>query len=278
MRARLVAGWWYDRADDSWIDVNGDSGRRTSTLATAMRSKSAVDRLGDRLRDGTLTETDLRALDTYRRSFAPAYSVVTLRLKNVAGIVPTGRPAKSTTAIIDKLRRESIRLSQIQDIAGCRIVVRDIIGQDALVSQLRGVFVDVVAIDRRERPSHGYRAVHLVVTESEHPVEIQVRTELQHLWAEFSEKVADLIDPRIKYGGGDDEPRATLANASRVIAEMELLDREIQGIERRQSILEGSAGAVEEHALRRERLHLLKERARLSLLDAIADLRDTRRT
>jgi ppGpp synthetase/RelA/SpoT-type nucleotidyltranferase len=36
-------------------------------------------------------------------------------------------------------------------------------------------------IDRREKPSHGYRAVHVIVECGGRMVEIQVRTELQHL-------------------------------------------------------------------------------------------------
>ena len=33
-------------------------------------------------------------------------------------------------------------------------------------------------------------------------VEIQIRTTLQHLWAELSERSSDVLDPDIKYGGG----------------------------------------------------------------------------
>ncbi|GAC1306974.1 MAG: hypothetical protein NVSMB21_10350 [Vulcanimicrobiaceae bacterium] len=39
------------------------------------------------------------------------------------------RTAKSTSSIVAKLQRESTRLSQIQDIAGCRIVVPTIAAQ-----------------------------------------------------------------------------------------------------------------------------------------------------
>ena len=42
-------------------------------------------------------------------------------------------------------------------------------------------------------------------------VEIQVRTELRQLWAELCEKLSDLLDPAIKYGGGTEEVRNTLA-------------------------------------------------------------------
>jgi (p)ppGpp synthase/HD superfamily hydrolase len=88
-------------------------------------SKSKIDQLGDRLRKGAIDEDDLRLLDAYRRSFAESYEFVVDKIRQDLRLVPTGRPAKSTSSIIDKLDRESIRLSQIQDIAGCRIVVSD---------------------------------------------------------------------------------------------------------------------------------------------------------
>jgi len=83
-----------------------------------MVSKTQIDRLGDRLRAGNINEEDLRMLDEYRRSFSDAYESVVSAIGNELSLQPTGRPAKSTTSITDKLLRESIRLSQIQDIAG----------------------------------------------------------------------------------------------------------------------------------------------------------------
>lgn len=81
-------------------------------------SRSEIDRLGDRLQI-TLTPDDLRLLDAYRLSFTGSYQVVINSVRELTGIEVSGRPAKSTSAIIDKLKRESIRFSQIQDIAGC---------------------------------------------------------------------------------------------------------------------------------------------------------------
>lgn len=39
-------------------------------------SKTQIDRLGDRLKKGNISEADLRLLDQYRRSFSEAYEVV----------------------------------------------------------------------------------------------------------------------------------------------------------------------------------------------------------
>src|SRR5258708_38899211 len=96
-------------------------------------SKSQIDRLGERIRKGNITESDLRLLDQYRLSFTAAHEIVVQTIREELHIEPTGRPAKSRTSISDKLRRESIRLTQIQDITGCRLVVSDIIEQDRIV-------------------------------------------------------------------------------------------------------------------------------------------------
>jgi len=191
-------------------------------------SKTQLDLLGDRLRAGATTDSDLRLLDTFRRTFVPPYEHVILTVKNVLAVDVTGRPAKSTTSIIEKLKRESIRLTQIQDIAGCRFVVSDVLAQDKAVAQLVGALTSTTVVDRRDRPSHGYRAVHVVAMIEDKPIEIQIRTTLQHLWAEFSEKSADIFDPSIKYGKGPAEVLSVLTDLSSMLADVEADELESQ--------------------------------------------------
>jgi len=176
-------------------------------------TKSALDRLGNRLRSGSFSDDDLRSLDQYRRSFGPAYEHVVATIAALY-VEPTGRPAKSTSSVVDKLRRESIRLSQIQDIAGCRLVVPGVTVQIAMLGLLCDEFPDATVIDRRDRPSHGYRAVHVVVRHADRWIEIQLRTTLQQQWAELSEKLADAFEPAVKYGGGPSAPPSTLNQVS----------------------------------------------------------------
>jgi len=164
-------------------------------------------------------------LDEYRRSYATAYETVVSKIRSELDLGPTGRPAKSTSAIVDKLRRESIRLTQIQDIAGCRLTVADIKEQERVIALLTGLFSGCHIIDRRKQPSHGYRAVHVVVNWEGKLVEIQVRTSLQHLWAEVSEKMSDLVDASIKYGGGNVSTRQHLEQLSVSIAGIEELEK-----------------------------------------------------
>ena len=182
-------------------------------------NKSDLDRLGDRLRGGISPE-DLTFLDTYRRGFRNAYDSVVDRVRAELGLMASGRPAKSTPAIVDKLCRSSMRLTQMQDIAGCRVVVPDIPAQDRVIARLDQMF-DATVIDRRVKPSNGYRAVHVVVREVGLPVEVQVRTDLQHVWAESSEKLADAFGSQLKYGGGPKEIRELLDDFSRMIGDFE---------------------------------------------------------
>lgn len=193
----------------------------------ATLSKSQIDRLGDRLKKGVPSEADLRLLDEYRHSFGLAYDVVIRTIREKLHLEPTGRPAKSTSSIAEKLCRESIRLSQVQDIAGCRVIVADVFTQDQTIATLRDTFPETRMMDRRKNPSHGYRAVHIIVAAYGMSVEIQVRTALQHLWAELSERLADVVDSNIKYGGGAPEDRQWLALISENIAGWEELENQL---------------------------------------------------
>ncbi len=82
-------------------------------------------------------------------------------------------------------------------------------------------------MDRRTNPSHGYRAVHIIVATHGVSVEIQVRTALQDLWAQLSERLADVVDSSIKYGGGTLEDRRWLALISENIAGWEELENQL---------------------------------------------------
>jgi putative GTP pyrophosphokinase len=209
-------------------------------------SKTQIDRLGNRLRKGDITDADLRLLDEYRRSFSDAYEFVVGAIRNELRLEPTGRPAKSTTSIAEKLLRESIRLTQIQDIAGCRIVVPEITDQNRVVESLTKLFNNASIMDRRKQPSHGYRAVHVVADCGDKLVEIQVRTQLQHLWAEQSEKLSDVVDRTIKYGGGDERTQELLRVSSDVIAGVESLELELADDQGRLSLLLTSDDLTEE--------------------------------
>lgn len=177
-------------------------------------SASQVDKLGERLKTGPITADDLRLLDSYRRTFQPAMNEVMEVLRRHHQLEPTAREAKSTRAIIAKIRRQGTRLSRMQDIAGCRVIKPSLLLQRAEVHSLLDSFPGAKLDDRVARPSHGYRALHLIVKAQGHWVEIQVRTELQHLWAQVCEQCADRFGLELKFGGGPARLRLQLQEIS----------------------------------------------------------------
>ena len=167
-------------------------------------SVSQIERLGARLRQ-EVTASDLALLRELRDSYRPALDAVVAEVHAIlefAGIPPTvaTRPAKTTRSIIAKLHRERTNLARMQDIAGCRVVVPLLENQEVLLAALADRHPDWRVDDRRQRPSHGYRAVHLI-TPRPRPVEIQVRTIVQQVWAAISEAL-DRRHEGIKYGQG----------------------------------------------------------------------------
>jgi len=187
-------------------------------------TRSQLERLGERLRssDGPPTSDDLERLDEFERSYDGARLAATVRLQEL-GLTPTAR-LKTVHSIVGKLRREKTALPRMQDIAGCRIVVTDVAAQDEAVKAILGApWESFKMIDRRLTPSHGYRAVHVIAYVGGLAVEIQVRSRLQDLWAQLSEKLADRFGIEVKYGGGPDEVRDLLISISETIAVAEAL-------------------------------------------------------
>lgn len=170
---------------------------------------------------------------------------------------------KTPGTIIDKLRRETTRLTSIQDIAGSRIVPEvTLTGQDGVVDEVRARLGGIVH-DRRESPRHGYRAVHIVVRSHGRRVEIQIRTPLQHLWAEVMERVGDRYGRGIRYGSLPAEPERRdvvegLIGMADEIAEHEKLRDGVLRLEQ-----EIAQSALDDDALSQEDVALLKRHAEL---------------
>src|SRR4051812_11666099 len=96
-------------------------------------------------------------------------------------------------------------LSRMQDIAGSRIVAdMTRLERDVLASEIRDTLASTIGpvpvIDRRPKPSHGYRAVHIVVTRDGRLIELQVRTRLQNQWAQIVERLGDSWGRQVRYG------------------------------------------------------------------------------
>jgi len=179
-----------------------------------MLSNSQVDRIGDRLRRGDVDEEVLTKLTQYQSEFDIAYKHVERVLTKRLYLTITGRPAKSTLSVAEKLRRIKSRLSQMQDMSGCRAIVHNLTEQNEAVRRAGEWFSSLEVDDKREVPTHGYRAVHLLITHEGKCVEVQIRTRIQHFWATVSEKLSDTYGQEIKYGQGNKEVLSLLDRLS----------------------------------------------------------------
>jgi hypothetical protein len=137
------------------------------------------------------------------------------QLMQTLGVRVTSR-TKTTGTLIEKLQRnQSMALSRMQDIAGARLVLEMTrVQQDQLVARIVELFPGAETMDRRAQPSHGYRAVHVVVQVDERFVEIQVRTVLQDLWAQLTERLGDAWGRGIRYGDPPDDPDALVGSGT----------------------------------------------------------------
>jgi ppGpp synthetase/RelA/SpoT-type nucleotidyltranferase len=127
---------------------------------------------------------------------------------------------KRFSSVMNKLSRESqMKLSQMQDLGGCRAIVTDV----ATVYRLYQTYLEinpssppewtVKCYDYIKHPKpDGYRGIHVVgryLAPNEkgkpwdgHRIEIQLRSKLQHAFATAVETVTTFTRLPLKFGGG----------------------------------------------------------------------------
>jgi ppGpp synthetase/RelA/SpoT-type nucleotidyltranferase len=178
---------------------------------TSPISGSQLKKLTHRLRDGTETPEDLHALADlrlyYRQVLERAHVEVARLCSETEHAEPMAPRVKTLKTTMEKLHRQpDLRsLAQIRDLAGLRIVVHGTrVDQDDVVARVAARLPDddrpVKVIDRRLDPRAGYRAVHLEIRREGILIEVQVRTALQHQWAELFERTADRLGRGLRYG------------------------------------------------------------------------------
>ncbi|MGV6831488.1 MAG: RelA/SpoT domain-containing protein [bacterium] len=140
---------------------------------------------------------------------------------------------KRTPSILSKLERErGMKLDRMEDIAGCRIVVSN----KAAVYAVRENIVNgrTRNILRRERDyiknpkDSGYRGIHLIYRYngakkyfSNHSVELQIRSKIQHSWATAVEVVGTFTKQDLKASKGHDDWLIFFKLASIAFADVE---------------------------------------------------------
>lgn len=194
-------------------------------------TKGDINRLGIRLREDKETSEDLKLLNEFRNSYDTPFKNVIQHLRKIIDKEPTctlnDRQTKTEKSIKDKLKRlPKTQLSQMQDIRGCRIVTEEGLEKIATIkSKILTFYPNAKVKDRNNIV--GYRALHIIVKEKNKAIEIQLRTELQDLWANFCEKYSNK-DNNLKYGTSSQQIKNDLIKLSDYICECENLEKEIQ--------------------------------------------------
>ena len=181
---------------------------------TVMVSNAQLDRLGRAIRDDTMTGAD-RALLVEMRTVWRDERQWLEHLVRGACTNPTVKVSgrvKNIGTLREKLRRMNGGLSTIRDVVGVRAVV-DGTREDHIFT-LYEVTMAVAEfspklIDRMSDPRSGYRALHLEIRHAGVRSEIQVRSKLQHEWAETMERFADKAGRDVRYVENYDFPHLT---------------------------------------------------------------------
>jgi hypothetical protein len=214
-------------------------------------TRGEVDGAGRKLRryfvddDDATTTHALEVINNWRSIHS--YPLLSLRMtltgraRRVDSRAIIAQRLKRLVSIAIKLERnEKMAFSQMQDIGGCRSVVRTVSQVDKLVRMYE------VAVARnpnrgpefvkkydyiRQPKKDGYRSVHFVFkyrsSSKSHRIwnglriEIQIRSRLQHAWATAVETVDTFTRQQIKSGGGQDDWRRFFLLMGSAIAIME---------------------------------------------------------
>ena len=162
-------------------------------------SKTKVDAAGKLLSQESFQlddwENSMQILSSWRAHHASPLDYVTKQVSSKAKTVDhkaiIAKRLKRTSSIIKKLKiLKNSRLSAMQDIGGCRAILSDKKQVEKLTESLLSDIRYAVRDDYIKSPkSNGYRSIH-VINKSEHPygspsvpIEIQIRTAIQHSWA-----------------------------------------------------------------------------------------------
>jgi putative GTP pyrophosphokinase len=201
-------------------------------------SKSRVNRAGDNVRKGMPTSDDLHVIDEWRaahRGVLNTFQAI-LRGRTRGTRITVAQRHKRKRTIFDKLRRyPGMRLSRMDDVAGCRLIFKSIKElyrfrtgfHQARFRHARRNDIDKYNYIKRPKAT-GYRGVHDVYEYDVNSevgrrlaglyVEIQFRTLVQHAWATAVEVIGFITESQPKFQKGDKRYEHAMALASEILA------------------------------------------------------------
>lgn len=206
-------------------------------------SRTRVDRTGRELvlaaDSPEAAESALTIVNDWRSFHAFPLNSITVALKQKSRRIQHDalvvQRLKRSRSILSKLVHEpSMRLTQMQDIGGCRAVLNSIDSvyslKESYLDNKKGQY-EVVHIDDyiRSPKASGYRSLHLILRykSKKHPeynnllLEVQARTLIQHSWATAVETVGAVIGQALKSSEGEGNWLSYFQNASFALEYME---------------------------------------------------------
>jgi putative GTP pyrophosphokinase len=138
----------------------------------------------------------------------------------VQGRTEVTQRLKRMDTIIDKLSREpTMQVTQMQDIGGVRALLPSQSHVYSVSRRLRKSWTILRVRDYIAEPKpSGYRAIHLIVQRRGYPVEVQLRTLRQDIWANQLEVLGRRIGMGLKFGAGPAEIHSYFVTVSKVFA------------------------------------------------------------
>lgn len=183
-------------------------------------SKTKVDRAGRALArneyrtDDEYLEAD-DVVDEYRKAHLAPLSRTTSEIQKWLSVYGKtyylAQRLKRKPQIVRKLHRLSVRLSQLQDIGGLRVIVPNNSDVDELYRYLeqqiesQSDFSIGRSTDYRDqgRDLTGYRSLHVLLKRDGLALELQIRSQMQHAWAENIERTSVIYGHHLKEEEGD---------------------------------------------------------------------------
>ena len=188
-------------------------------------SKEEIDAAGQALVDGRAysnlcIEEMLTVVNNWRSSHAFPLNTIQMSLRKKSKQIDSksvvAQRIKRRSSIESKLRRfDWLSLSKMQDLGGCRSVVRRVRHADKLIDAYQNSRIkhrllrtdDYVSTPKKS----GYRGHHLIYgyysdkkdTYNGLKIEIQIRSTLQHVWATAVETVGTFTEQELKASQGE---------------------------------------------------------------------------
>ena len=189
-------------------------------------SKGRIDRAGralrrdlvgeDPLQSAEELEAELAVVEAFRAAHRRPLLTARMGLRSCIesewlDAIELTQRLKRMPTIVDKLRRlPTLTLSRMQDIGGCRAVfarqyeVSAVLERFTRNSERRNGKPDTVRDYVTNPRSSGYRAVHIWTRYGDRRIEVQLRTSLQHQWADIVEDITFATGIDYKDGAGSE--------------------------------------------------------------------------